>query len=186
MINETTTSTLNGVDVDALKETIAYLGENPEKAKFKFRADNRWIDGSRNEAHIEDFHALGEEHQHEQTHVVPADQPALILGQDTAPNPVENLLAALSGCITTTVVYHAAAAGIEIEGLASQLEGAIDVQGFMGINPDVRKGFHEIKVTLDVRSLANPEQILELVSMSPVLDVVRNGTSVKIDIRTGD
>ncbi|MCH6258162.1 OsmC family protein [Puniceicoccaceae bacterium K14] len=177
-------STCNGVDADALRETIAYLGENPDLANFAFRARNEWIDGSRNEASINTFHALGEEHERRQTHLMKADQPALILGQDTAPNPVENLLAALSSCIATTAVYHAAASGEKIEELTSELEGAIDVKGFMGIDPDVREGFNRISVKVKAKTSADEKRLMDLISKSPVLDVLRNGTQVDIDIET--
>ncbi len=185
MKTETSPSTYcNGVDAESLRNTIAFLGENPDKAQFKFRARNRWIDGSLNEATIDSFHALGEEQSHEHAHVVQADQPALILGKDVAPNPVENLLAALSSCIATTTIYHAAANGETIEALSSELEGAIDVQGFMGIDPEVREGFNEITVKVKARSSANRERLMELISKSPVLDVLRNGTKVAVTVET--
>jgi len=177
-------TTLNGVDAEALRGTIDFLGQNPELAQFKFRARNRWIDGSLSEATIDTFHALGEEQNHQQAHVVQADQPALILGQDLAPNPVENLLAALSSCIATTVVYHAAANGETVEALSSELEGAIDVQGFMGIDPEMREGFNEITVKVKASSSANQERLMDFILKSPVLDVLRNGTQVKIELET--
>ncbi len=184
VIDATESTFRNGVDATALLETIAYLGENADKAQFKFRARNRWIDGSQNEATIDTFHALGEEQSHDRAHLVRADQPALILGKDEAPNPVENLLAALSSCIATTTVYHAAASGETIEEFTSELEGAIDVQGFMGIDPDVREGFNEITVKVKARSTANEQRLRELISKSPVLDVLRHGTKVNIEIES--
>jgi uncharacterized OsmC-like protein len=185
-IEETNTSMLNGVDVQALKETITYLGENPEMAQFKFRARNRWIDGSRNETSIDEFHALGEDHERAKTHVVNVDQPALILGQDTAPNPVELLLAALSSCITSTAVLHAGAEGVSIDKLSSEIEGSMNLEGYMGIDPEVRPGYNEIVLKLKARSSADSDRLMELVSKSPVLDVLRNGTRVKIDIETNE
>jgi uncharacterized OsmC-like protein len=185
-IEETNTSTLNGVDVQALKETIAYLGDNPDKALFKFRARNRWIDGNRNETSIDEFFALGENQERAKTHVVKVDQPALILGQDTAPNPVELLLAALSSCITSTVVLHGGADGVAIDELSSEIEGSMNLEGYMGIDPNVRSGYNEIVLKLKARSSADGDRLMELVSKSPVLDVLRNGTRVKIDIDTGE
>jgi len=184
VIDATNSTFRNGVDANALLETIAFLGENPDKAQFKFRARNRWIDGSLNEATIDSFHALGDEQSHDRTHVVQADQPALILGKDVAPNPVENLLAALSSCISTTTVYHAAANGESVEKFTSELEGAIDVRGFMGIDPDVREGFNEITVKVKAKSSANEQRLRELISKSPVLDILRHGTQVNIEIES--
>jgi uncharacterized OsmC-like protein len=175
-------SICNGVNAEALRGTIAFLGENPDLAQFKFRARNRWIEGSLNEATIDSFHALGEEQSRERPHVVQADQPTLILGKDLAPNPVENLLAALSSCIATTAVYHAAANGETVEELTSEIEGAINVQGFMGIDPDVRAGFNEITVKVRAKSSANEQRLMELISKSPVLDVLRHGTQVNVTV----
>jgi len=185
-IEETNTSMLNGLDVQALKETITYLGENPEMAQFKFRARNRWIDGNRNETSIDEFHALGEDHERAKTHVLNVDQPALILGQDTAPNPVELLLAALCSCITSTAVVHAGAEGVSIDQLSSEIEGSMNLEGYMGIDPEVRSGYNEIVLKLKARSSADSDRLMELVSKSPVLDVLRNGTRVKIDIDTSE
>lgn len=184
-ITETPSSTaLNGVDTTALRETISFLSENPDKAQFKFSAENRWIDGSLNEATIDSFYALGELQRRPKSHVVKADQPTLILGKDRAPNPVENLLAALSSCIATTAVYHAAAQGETVEDLRSELEGCIDVQGFLGLDPETREGFNEITVKVKARSSASHQRLMEYILKSPVLDVLRHGTEVKIELVT--
>ncbi len=112
------------------------------------------------------------------------DEPPVLLGDDNAPNPVEYVLSALAGCLTTTMAYHAAARGIEIEAVSSKLEGDLDLQGFLGLSDTVRKGFSEVRVTMRVRSEASPEALLELAKFSPVYDIVSNSLPVDVVIET--
>ena len=83
-----------------------------------------------------------------------ADEPPVLIGGDQGANPVEFVLHALAACLTTTMVYHAAARGIEIGAVSSELEGDIDVRGFMGLAPDVRKGYSAVRVKMSVESAA--------------------------------
>ena len=111
-------------------------------------------------------------------------EPTVLLGQDRGANPVEHLLNALIGCLTTTMAYHAAARGIEIEAIDSTLEGDLDLRGFLGISPDVRKGYREIRVTMRVKSKASPALLRELAQYSPVFDVCSRALPVKVEVVT--
>ena len=142
-----TETTVNGVDVDRLAKTIHAVREDAELGKFRFRADNHWLERGRNRSEISSFHGAGEEHTHRQAPLVlENDEPEVLLGDDRAPNPAEFILHALAGCLTSTLVYQAAARGIEIESIESSLEGDIDIQGFLGLSEDVRKGYQGIRV----------------------------------------
>lgn len=112
-----------------------------------------------------------------------ADEPAILVGTDKGANPVEYVLHALAACLTTSMVYHAAARGIRIEELESQLEGDLDLRGFMSIGPDVRKGYQNIRVTFKVKSDAPAEKLKELCQFSPVFDTIRNPVAVAIDVQ---
>ena len=114
---------VNGVNVDELFGTINAVKDSPVIAKFKFRADNKWIDGGHNHTTIKEFYGVQKNHIHEKPFHLDADEPPLLLGQDKGPNPVEYALKALAACVTTSIVYHAAAKGIEIRGVESRLEG---------------------------------------------------------------
>jgi uncharacterized OsmC-like protein len=174
----------NGVDVAALRETIAAVKASPSLGEFKFRATNQWEDGSRNLATVRDFHGTDAEHAHQETMHVRMDEPPVLLGQDTGLNPVEVLLSALSGCMTTSLAYQAANLGLDIESIDSEYEGDIDLKGFLGIDPKVRNGFQEIRVKFRVKGDATAEQIRELVAKSPVFDTISNPVAVKVEVVT--
>jgi uncharacterized OsmC-like protein len=176
--------TLNGVPTDRLVETMQAIRKQPEIAKFKFRAKNRWDDGARNVATVGAFHGALEEHPREEPFEYVLDEHPVLLGGDTGGNPVEYLLTALSGCLTTSLVYHAAARGIEVTGVESSYEGDIDLHGFLGMDESVRPGYQEIRVTMKVEADVSEEIKDELVQAakdhSPVYDVVSNGTRVEV------
>ena len=116
--------------------------------------------------------------------VLDADEPPVLLGQDAAPNPVEFILHGLAACLTTTMVYHAAARGIEIEAVDSKLEGDIDIRGFLGISNKVRKGYHDVRVRMRVKSEASPGTLRELAEFSPVYEMVSNAVPVDVVVET--
>ncbi|MBI4964823.1 MAG: OsmC family protein [Desulfomonile tiedjei] len=103
---------INGVDVDQLSAMVDAITEKPGIAKFTFRAKNQWIKGGRNRTTIEEFYGACETHKHSKPFVIDKDEPPVLLGEDLAANPVEYLLAALAGCLTSTLIYHAAARGM--------------------------------------------------------------------------
>jgi uncharacterized OsmC-like protein len=180
-----TTKMLNDVPVDQLMETIEAVKGEPKIAKFVFRAENRWMTGGHNRATIDGYHGALEDHSRDEPFQVDLDEPPILLSNDQGANPVEYLLASLSGCLTTTLVYHAAAQGIEIEEVESTYEGDIDLHGFLALDPTVRNGYEGIRVTFKVKGNATEEQLDALVKVaqerSPVFDVVTNGTPVTVE-----
>lgn len=174
---------LNGVDVARLKERSRTFDERPALAKLQFRASNRWVSGGYNRSSIEGFYSAGqEESSRTQPFVLEADEPPVLLGEDRAVNPAEYLLHALAACLTTSMVYHAAARGIVIESLESHIEGDLDIRGFLGIAPGVRPGYEGIRVSFKVKSNASPEQLRDLCDYSPVHDIVSNRVPVTISV----
>ncbi len=183
MSQTTMNGVINGVDVERLGQTIQAVQKDPGLAKSQFRAVNRWIHGGHNRSTIQGFYAAGQEDtSRTQPFVFDADEPAVLLGQDKGANPVEFVLHALAACVTTSLVYHAAARGITIESVESQLEGDLDLQGFLGLSDQVRRGYKEIRVEFKVKSNASSEQLEELTKLSPVYDIVSNPVPVSIAI----
>jgi uncharacterized OsmC-like protein len=172
----------NGVDVFALKQTIGAIQEQPELAKFKFRSTNKWVDGGINRSTIEGFYGTKQEHAHKKSFVFQADEPEVLLGKDKGANPVEYLLVALSACVTTGMVYHAAVRGIHIESLESSLEGDIDLRGFLGLSDEVPRGYQNIRITMKVKSNAPAKQLEELAEFSPVLGTVTKPVAVNLKV----
>lgn len=174
---------VNGVDVGRLQETIQTVQEDPSKARFEFRARNHWTGGTHNRSEIKDFHGMGEEYnQRAQPFVYECDEPPALAGDDRAGNPVEYVLHALAGCVTTTMAAHAAARGIAIESIDSKLEGDIDLQGFFGLREDVPRGYQDIRVTMRVKSDADADQLAELARYSPVYNTISNPVRITLNI----
>ena len=145
---------LNGVNVAAVNELVENVGADPELGKCRFHIKNSWKTCGQNQSMIESFYAAKQEIPHAVTFSLNSDEPAILAGHDTGPNLVEHLLNALAGCVTTSLVYHAAVRGIEIEELESELEGDLDIRGFLGLSNEVRKGFQNIRVNFKVKTAA--------------------------------
>ncbi|REJ77492.1 MAG: OsmC family peroxiredoxin [Acidobacteria bacterium] len=173
---------VNGVNVTDLYNTIDAVNEQSEIAKFQFKASNRWINGANNKTSVDEFYGACENHSREAPFTFEKDEPPVLLGSDKGANPVEYLFAALAGCLTTSLVYHAAARGIELDEIESTYEGDIDLRGFLGLDETVRNGYQGITVTFSIRSDAPREQLEELVELaqqrSPVFDCVANPVPV--------
>ena len=181
----TRSKTVNGVDVAALMDTIGAIKSNAEIARFTFRATNEWMGGDKNRTTIKEFTgALQEQRGGIQAFIVDNGEPQVLLGNDEAPNPVEWLLHALIGCMTTTTAYHAASRGITVDAIDSQIEGDLDLRGFLGLSADVRKGYGAIRVRMRVKTKADAETIKSLTAMSPVHDVVSRSLPVSVHIET--
>jgi uncharacterized OsmC-like protein len=183
MAEQKTIKIVNGVDTEVLQNLIESVQEEPSLAKTYLRLRNKWVKGGHNQSTISDFYGAGQELLHEQTFVLDSDEPPILAGQDNGPSPVEHLLNALAGCLTTSLVYHAAVRGIEIQEIESKLEGDLDIRGFMGLSEDVRKGFEGIRVTFKVKTdKENIDKLRELTKFSPVFDAVSNATPVDIQV----
>lgn len=176
---------INGIRVRDLFGVIDTIKKDPEIAKFQFRARNRWAEGMHNRAEVKGFYgAEREDDTREKPFVFDEDEPFVLLGTDVGANPVEYLLVALSGCLTTSLVAHAAVRGVRLDEVESVLEGDLDIRGFLGLSEDVRRGFQNIRVKFRIKSDAPPEKLAELVETaqkrSPVFDIVTNRTPVTV------
>jgi uncharacterized OsmC-like protein len=178
-------NTLNGVNVDQLFETIGMIKEDSEIAKFKFRNKNNWIDGGLNRSVISDFYGAKQEFTGRKFELY-NDEPPVLLSNDKAPNPVEYILHGMAGCITTTLVCHAAARGIEIEEVETSFEGDIDLRGLLAMDENVKPGYKEIRVNINVKADCPDNELKELVEFaknhSPVFDTIQNPVPVKLNI----
>lgn len=176
---------VNGIDVEGLKTAMHMLKERPEVGDFRFRARHRWAGSAHSFTVIQDFSAGGaEDKTRPAPFVLEADEPLVLLGQDMGPNATEALLHALASCLSTTLIYHASARGVEIEALELEMDGNLDLRGLLGLSEEVRNGFEQINVKFNVTSDASQEQISELVELaqkrSPVFDIVTHPTPVSV------
>ena len=178
----TTANIKNGVNVDQLVETINAVQEMPELAKFEFRTKTNWIEGGHCVSSAKSFYGVGQEDAtRQETFTMEADHPEVLLGKDKAATPAEILLHALGACLTGAMAYHAAANGIELEGVESSLDGDVDLHGFLGLDENIRKGFNGINVKFKVKSDATEDQLRALAQFSPVFDIITNPTPVNIE-----
>lgn len=180
----TKVSKINGFNLDEIVSTVQVLQADPELAKFEFRARNKWIKGGHNKSTIKGFYGAGQEDESRSSaFMFDNGEPPILLGVNEGANPVEFVLHGLAGCMTTTMVLHAAANGIELESVESSLEGDLDVQGFLGLNDQVRNGYQQIRVNFTIKGDLTDEQkqMLEsFVRKSPVFDIVTNQVPVKV------
>jgi len=176
----------NGVDTATLFATLDAVKEAPEAAKFQFRATNLWVSGTHSKGTMYGFYGVGEERTHEQSFSYDVDHPKVLVGGDNGPTPVEYVLHALAGCLTAGLVNIAAARGVELTEVSSTVEGDIDLNGILGLDPTVRNGFERIKVSFDVKGDAAAEKLRSLVEQSrarsAVFDIITNAVPVSIEV----
>ncbi len=177
---------VNGVNVDTLFGVIDAVKGNPNVADFKFSITNKWSNGGHNISNIGNFYGACET-QTREGFVVDNAEHQILLGEDQGPNPVEYVLHALAGCLTTSLVYHAAARGQKITEVESTLEGDLDLHGFLGMDEKVRNGYKNIKVTMKVKGDVSEEQLQELIQLaqarSPVYDIVTHPVPVTVQMQ---
>ena len=179
----------NGVNTEQMYGTLDAIKAQPELGVFQFRAHNHWIDGAHNRSTIQGFYGAGQEDStRDAAFTLDAGEPAVLLGVDTGPNPAEYLLHALAACLTTTLVYVAAARKVRLTEVESTLEGDMDVRGCLGVSGEVRNGFNNIRVNVKVKGDAPPEKLREIVeraqARSAVFDMVSHGVPVEIGVVT--
>jgi uncharacterized OsmC-like protein len=181
--SESKGTTVNGIHLETLQSTVQAIQSDPGLGACKFRVSNTWLGGNHNRTTVSGFYGARQEIAHKQTYELHADEPPILAGHDEGANPVEHLLNALAACVTTSMVAHAAVRGIHIEELESELEGDIDLNGFLGLNESVPKGFTEIRVKFRVKSdIESMDRLKRLTRFSPVFNTITQGADVNIEI----
>jgi uncharacterized OsmC-like protein len=177
------TNIVNGVDLGTLGGTVSAIQSDPELGACHFRATNQWVDGTLNRSTVSGFYGAKQEIAHKQNFGLVADEPAILAGNDDGANPVEHLLHALASCMTTSIIAHAAVRGVSIKELESELEGDIDLNGFLGLSEATPKGFTKIRVKFHVRAdHKDMETIRALPDFSPVLNTLIQGVPVDVTV----
>lgn len=179
-------ATMNGLSVQGIVDTVGALKADPSLARFQFRATNKWIDGGVNRSTIRDFYGAGREDDSRSADFVFTNgEPPVLLGANEGANPVEFLLHALAGCVTTTFVLHASARGITIEEMSTELEGDLDLRGLLGLDDSVSPGYEQIRIRMHVKADCSDEQLDDLLAYtqqhSPVCNTVCRPVPVMIE-----
>jgi len=176
----------NGVNVDALLAAREALKSAPDAAKFTWRAACKWQNGTHSKSTIQGFHGLGQEQKHKTEFSFEADHPEIFASEDLGATRVEIVLVGLASCLTAGVAAVAQNRGIQLRSVEAKLEGAMDIQGILGIDSDVRNGFDDIKVTFKIDADASKKDIEALVAQSQkrsaVYDCITNPTNVTVEV----
>jgi uncharacterized OsmC-like protein len=164
---------LNDVDIETVGGLIAAVSEDPAKAATQWRAQVTWEGGFRSTAKIRNFAPIS------------SDEPPGLGGTDTAPNPVEQLLAALGNCLVVGYAANATARGISIDELSIDVSGPVDLHTFLGLR-DGHAGFGEIDAVVRLHSSAPAEDLVALhehvLRTSPVGHTLQAALPVRIEL----
>jgi uncharacterized OsmC-like protein len=137
---------------------------------------------------ISDYFGVGQERTHEHEFVFDADHPAVLVGRDNGPTPVEFVLHALASCVTAGIANIAAARKVTLTEVRSTVTGDIDLNGILGLQ-DVRNGYQQITVNFVIQGDAEEQVLRDIVeqsrSRSAVYDVITNGVPVDIQVEVG-
>jgi uncharacterized OsmC-like protein len=178
----------NGVDTATLFATLDAVKQTPEAARFQFRAHNQWHSGTHNRTRITDYYGVGQERTHERTFVFDADHPAVLVGTDHGPTPVEFVLHALAACLTAGLANIAAARNITLTEVHSTVSGDIDLNGILGLDPEVRNGYQQITARFTIKGDAPADKLRELLDQSrtrsAVYDIITNQVPVTVEVDT--
>jgi uncharacterized OsmC-like protein len=169
----TTIGTLNSVNIAAIGELVNAIQEEPTNADTIWKSTVDWQGGFRSEARSRDFEP------------VPSDEPLGLGGEDTAANPVEQVLGAFGNCLAVGYAANATVAGIELKSLRIELEGDLDLHAFLGLR-EGHAGFESIKATVTIESDASDEAIEDLhnkvVSTSPVGHTLKRAIPLTVSL----
>jgi uncharacterized OsmC-like protein len=183
MTNE---KTINGLNTAQMVETVEAIKKDPTLARFQWRAKNKWVDGGENRTVIKDFYGAGKEDASRtgEWEFINGEPPVL-LGNNEGANPVEFLLHALAGCVTTTFVLHATARGVNIESISTRLEGDMDLQGLLDLDGSVSPGYEQIRIKMDIKADCTDAELDELLAFSrehsPVCQTVCRPVPVSVE-----
>jgi uncharacterized OsmC-like protein len=177
---------VNGVNVTNLFATLNVVKAQPAAAQFQFRASNEWVEGTHSRSKMSGFFGAGQENEHKVAYTFDADHPAVLVGQDNGPTPVEFLLHAIAACLTAGIGNIASARGIKLTRVQSNVEGDIDLLGIFGMSDAVRNGYQNIRVNFEIEGDAPTDKLRQVVEQSiarsAVYDVLTNGVPVTVNV----
>jgi uncharacterized OsmC-like protein len=176
----------NGVAIEALRGARAALTDAPAAARFQWRAANTWVNGTHSRTRIERFAGLGDEHSHRRPYEVDTDHPQIFASEDNGPTPAELVLAGLAGCLSAGVATVATNRGVTLRSVTATVEGDMDIQGILGIDPAVRNGFSAIRVRYEIDADVPKADVEAIVvqsqKRSAVFDIITNPTNVRVEV----
>ena len=175
---------LNGIDTEGLKQVMAQVAEDPAKGSVKFRVLTSWKGQTKSETQVEGYELGGQKIARRFTFAI--DEPVELLGEDTAANPQEMLMAAFNSCVMNTYVIAAAMKGIKLDKVEIETDGELDLRGFLGIDKSIHPGYPELHYTVRIKGNGTREQFEEIhkmvMSTSPNYYNIANAIQLKADL----
>lgn len=176
----------NGVNVEALLGARQALTDAPQAAAFTWRATCEWVHGTHSRTTVDTFFGLGAEQRHRKPHTVDADHPEIFASADMGATPPELAMMALASCLTAGVATVATHRGVQLRSVRAEVEAPLDLQGILGIDPDVRNGFSQVTVTFHIDADAPKADLEAIVAQSQkrsaVFDIIANPTAVQVRV----
>jgi uncharacterized OsmC-like protein len=156
------------IDIEKMNEFIETVKQDPEKAKFTFKTETVWQDGSISKTKARKFE-------------ITTDEPEVLGGKDSGIDPIELLLGSVATCVAIGFATQAAKRGIDLKDFTIETEGDIDVRGYFGFE-GTRPGFQNVRYTLKVKSDAPEQELKEILKIaeatSPMFDNVSRGVPI--------
>jgi uncharacterized OsmC-like protein len=184
---ETAPALPNGVNVEALLGAREAFKGDLSLTKFQWRARNEWVNGTHSRTVIDDFSGVGGPQAHKAPQVHHADHPELFAAEDNDSTPVEFVLHAIAACLTGGLAAVAANRGVTLNSVSSTIEGDMDIQGILGMDPDVRNGYSTVRVNFEIDADADDETVAALVQQSirrsAVYDILTGVTPVEVTVK---
>jgi uncharacterized OsmC-like protein len=160
MLDTVKNAPVNGLDLQALGEVVEAIEADASKALVEFNVTTRWAGQTRSETTVDGFTLAGE--RIERSHKIVADEPAELLGTDSAANPQELLMAAFNACITVGYVAGASLKGIHLDSLEIRTRGQLDLRGFLGLNDQVPPGYEKVDYDVFIKGDGSKEDFEEI------------------------
>jgi uncharacterized OsmC-like protein len=152
----TQTQNINGIDLEGLGRMVEEIKNDNTKGFVRFKVATAWKGQTRSEARVKSYVMNGVEIPRQFT--IAADEPPELLGQNSAPNPQELLMAAFNACIMVGYVATAAAMGVTLENVEIETDGELNLRGFLGIDPKVKPGYDSIRCRVRLTGNGTREQ----------------------------
>ncbi|MCF6371370.1 OsmC family protein [Rhizobium halophilum] len=150
----------NGIDVAALRDVAAVIASDPAKGAARFNVRTLWEGATRSRSTVNGYELGGQ--LIERRFEIETDEPLELLGGNSAPNPQELLMAAVNACMTVGYVANAAMMGVTLSHLEIELEGMLDLRGFLGLSDDIPAGYRSLEYTVRISGDGTPEQFTSI------------------------
>ena len=147
---------INGIDVDALKQTIADIEADPNAGQTRWTVRSHWRGGARTDHFVDGVDIGGQ--KVDRQFQVQIDEPCELCGTNQFANPQEYLLAATNACMMVGYATVAAIIGVKLTKLELEITGDIDLRGFLDIDTTVARGYERLHYTVRLSGNGTREQ----------------------------